>query len=93
MKYHNDTNICKYIGLVTYRANFVVLGLKEISRLVSFSYRLSPEHVFPAGLDDCVTATKYFMANAERFGVDKDRIAVAGNNTVLASSCIFKKSR
>ena len=59
----------------------VFFRLNAISRLLYSSYRLSPEHVFPAGLDDCVTATKYFMENAERFGVDKGRVAIAGNNT------------
>ncbi|KAK2148846.1 hypothetical protein NP493_3127g00000 [Ridgeia piscesae] len=45
------------------------------------SYRLAPEHVFPAPLNDCVKATRYFMANAERFGVDVNRIAVAGDSS------------
>jgi len=43
------------------------------------SYRLSPEALFPAGFDDCVKATKYFMTNAAEFHVDPQRIAVAGN--------------
>ena len=44
--------------------------------------------MFPAGLDDCVNVTKYFMTNAERFGVDRNRIAVAGK-TEIVSSCII----
>ena len=42
------------------------------------SYRLAPEHVYPIPLDDCVEATKYFLTNAHQYGVDQNRIAVAG---------------
>ena len=42
------------------------------------SYRLAPEHVFPVPLDDCVTATKHFMKNAADFGVDANRVVIAG---------------
>jgi len=43
------------------------------------SYRLAPDHVFPAGFEDCVKATKYFLTNAAKFHVDAYRVAVAGN--------------
>ena len=42
------------------------------------SYRLAPEHVFPAGFSDCVKAIKYFLRHAHTYDVDSSRIAVAG---------------
>ncbi|KAI8498693.1 hypothetical protein Bbelb_238950 [Branchiostoma belcheri] len=48
--------------------------------IISVNYRLAPEHKFPAGLDDCVTATKYFMRHAGRYNVDPSRIGVAGES-------------
>ena len=44
----------------------------------SLRYRLAPEHPYPAPLNDCETATKYFMNNADKYNVDPHRIGVSG---------------
>lgn len=45
---------------------------------ISVGYRLAPEHVFPAQIEDCKTAVRFVRANAERFGIDKNRVGVLG---------------
>jgi acetyl esterase/lipase len=59
-------------------------------RLIAVDYRLAPEHPFPYGLADAVTALKYITGNPKLFGIDPTRLGVAGDSaggTIAASLC------
>ena len=69
-------------------------GLAEIPALAargyvvaSANYRLAPEHLFPAPIEDVKCAVRYLRANAETLGVDPSRIGIwggsAGGNLAL----------
>lgn len=43
-------------------------------------YRLAPKHAFPKPFDDCYATLVWARQNAEKLGIDKQRIAVGGDS-------------
>ncbi|HEY4547043.1 MAG TPA: alpha/beta hydrolase [Pedomonas sp.] len=48
--------------------------------ILSVDYRLAPEHVFPAAVEDAWTALNWLVAHAGNLGLDPRRIAVGGDS-------------
>ncbi|MBK9254983.1 MAG: alpha/beta hydrolase [Saprospiraceae bacterium] len=48
--------------------------------VMSVDYALAPENPYPAGINDCVNATKWFINNAMKYQGDGSKMAVAGDS-------------
>jgi acetyl esterase/lipase len=73
-------NTCK---LLAERADCVVFNV---------DYSLAPEKPYPNGFNDCFNALKYIFENAEKYGVDKNKLGIGGDSAGgnLAAACALK---
>jgi acetyl esterase len=59
-------------------------------RLISVSYRLAPEHKFPAAVEDAIAATEFVSRNAASLNIDAERLVIGGDSagaTLAAVVC------
>ena len=49
--------------------------------VASIDYRLAPQYIWPAQIEDCKAAVRWLRANAARFHLDPDRIVVFGTSS------------
>ncbi|MCA0249668.1 MAG: alpha/beta hydrolase [Proteobacteria bacterium] len=65
------------------------LANKSRCQVISIDYRLSPEHPFPAPLDDGIAAFRHIRDKAATFEVDPERIAVGGDSAGGALAAVI----
>ncbi|WWC90372.1 uncharacterized protein L201_005305 [Kwoniella dendrophila CBS 6074] len=67
------------IGEGTDDAIFAKSSMDKLgSTVIAVSYRLSPEYPFPIPVEDAVSAILHISNNSERYGLDQDKIVLAG---------------
>jgi acetyl esterase len=67
-------------SLESYDAVARSLALKCNATVVSVDYRMAPEHVFPAAVDDCFDVMRWVSSNAKVLNIDPDKLAVCGDS-------------
>lgn len=57
-----------------------LLAKKAGAVVLSVDYPFAPEHRYPAGFNACYATVRWAYENAERLGISKNRIGVAGDS-------------
>ncbi len=57
-----------------------VLAARSGCVVVAVDYRMAPEHVFPAAVDDAWAALEHVAEHAADFGIDPARLAIGGDS-------------
>lgn len=68
------------MGLDTHDEICRQLCAGTVAVVMSVDYALAPENPYPAGINDCVNATKWFIHNAHRYKGDGPKMAIAGDS-------------
>lgn len=76
--YHGGGFMVGNIG--QYENALKLIAKKSRSVVVYPEYRLSPEAMFPGGIEDCVGTYDWVVAHADELGIDDERIAIAGDS-------------
>lgn len=76
--FHGGAYIFASIDAVDRYARLIANEAEVI--VVSGNYRLAPEHIYPAALEDGAAVFQWVAENAEGFGGDASRIAVGGDS-------------
>ncbi len=67
-------------SITTHEEPLKVLAHQSGVIVCSVEYRLGPEHMFPAAVDDAVAAYQWARARAGDFGADRTRVGVGGDS-------------
>lgn len=67
-------------GFATHDNQLRQLAYYSGCRVIAVQYRLAPEHIWPAAHDDAEAGARLVWRHAEKLGVDKQRITLAGDS-------------
>jgi acetyl esterase len=85
------------VGDIDMEHAFAATVARDLGAVIAVvEYRLAPEHRFPAGLEDCYAALSWLHDNASALGVDRQRIAVAGQSAgggLAAATALLARDR
>jgi acetyl esterase len=79
--------------LETHDAPCRVLCRHSGAQVLAIDYRLAPEHLFPAYVEDALAAYDWARAHAAELGADPARVAVGGDSAGGSLSAVISQER
>lgn len=85
-------------GAFSYRASAYhkklacMYAMKVNCRVYFPDYHLTPKYPYPAAYDDVLALYKYIMEKSEEFGIDKEKIGVAGDSAGASIAALICNS-
>lgn len=76
--FHGGGWVINYIG--KYHAQMAAMAVKTNSIIISVNYQKAPEHKFPTPFNDCYEGLEWAIINADRLGIDINRLGVGGDS-------------
>lgn len=74
-----------------YNSQLINLVNKLNITVVNVDYRLSPEHPYPAAINDGIDVLNYLLDNCITLNIDKDKVIIGGSSagaTIATSICL-----
>lgn len=72
------------------------LAVNLSAKVFFVDYRLAPKYPFPTAVEDAFESYRYISENAERFGIDKNAIALCGDSAggnLSAVTCLIARDK
>ncbi|CAF1369522.1 unnamed protein product [Adineta steineri] len=87
ISYEKKTTIIYFHGggfavgsIETYdQATYLLANLTR-TIVIAVEYRLTPEHRFPSGLEDCLTVSRELFQNEDKYQINSNRIILSGDS-------------
>ena len=83
-------------GLDSHAFITALLAQECAASVLVVDYRLAPEHVFPAALDDCLAVWDWLSMDGPALGINPARVVVAGDSAggnLAAALCLATRGR
>lgn len=76
--FHGGGWVINYVA--KYHAQLSSLAESTNQVIISVNYQKAPEHKFPIPFDDCYAGLEWVVKNADRLGIDANKIGVGGDS-------------
>jgi acetyl esterase/lipase len=76
--FHGGGFFAGNVDMYDYYLNTISIQLNIV--VISVEYRLCPEHMYPAAIEDCWNVVQFYIENSQLFNTDLNRTIIGGDS-------------